>query len=634
MPGQDNDVEQLLSWIEKEHQLDLLKEIRKNPHKKLFFFSVRVINAVANSFMGIPAARIIIAADNILSGTAIAFLSTPDKIFILHLASAILMTFLLVAYKSEASTSNRQEITLAITKLIDLTRILTLNTGVIKLAKEEAIFEMVLSTIRNGGDIQFSSDGGDDERKLQQICEENPNLQKLIQHEYALKQASKKNKNIYQNLYQALFVTKNEPNQPPELKEAYNFYKGIKDEPKRLIKLEDLLEKITVEKNYQPKFSTLGNVIGYANAVVNGILTCAFGIIGITAFIAMFAPGFALPLVAIIPIGITLFLAGTLHSGTITRAFIIQCFSELGLTIDKEILKHPTHTFFDWLQFTFNKIRDNRTPLLIAAFASVTITVLGVLATISLLGALPLPTPLVIILVTGVATLTWISAFNSFVPVLMKKIQDSKDEQYYKNNLTDLKERKCLNKARTVKIYHIVFSSSITVVALLISIPLMASQVGLLSPIMISCSLGIISYLATAVFNSDAIIKGNKPNEKSWQQIVSYRVRQIVTITLGLSFALAAGPTMAMALVNILPIAINAAIMPFLSITVGLLVAANLYYVISALYWDIALKPNPHHKLVESHQFKAKDNKETFPSCTGTPSLDQTNGLQDIGHSE
>lgn len=618
-----DDVKNLLTDIQKEYELNLLEKIRENPYEKLFYFNVRVINAVANSFMGIPAAAIIIAADNILRGTVSASLSTPDKIFILLLASAILMTFLLVAYKSEASTSNRQEITLAITKLIDLTRILTLNNTVLEEKIEEKKLEEILEDIRKSA----SKDGL--QAKIGSI--NNEQFKKLLDAELTLKNQQKDQQYDSKDIYRFLLdldTTGKEPDTLTQYKENYNKLDGTQK-----IMYAHLLEKITVDKNYQPKFSTLGNVIGYANAVVNGILTCAFGIIGITAFIAMFAPGFALPLVAIIPIGITLFLAGTLHSGTITRAFIIQCFSQLGLTIDKEILKHPTHTFFDWLQFTFNKIRDNRTPLLIAAFASVTITVLGVLATISLLGALPLPTPLVIILVTGVATLTWISAFNSFVPVLMKKIQDSKDEQYYKNNLTDLEERECLNKARTVKIYHIAFSSSITVVALLISVPLMASQVGLLSPIMISCSLGIISYLATAVFNSDAIIKGNKPNEKSWQQIVSYRVRQIVTITLGLSFALAAGPTMAMALVNILPIAINAAIMPFLSITVGLLVAANLYYVISALYWDIALKPNPHHKLVESHQFHSHNSIGTPAPCNGEASKNPTSTPENSEHS-
>ena len=83
-----------------------LKESIKNNPLKLGIFSIRLVNAIANSFLGVPSAAVIIAADQILCGATLLALSTPDKIFIIALAVAILITFTLLAYKLEARQKN------------------------------------------------------------------------------------------------------------------------------------------------------------------------------------------------------------------------------------------------------------------------------------------------------------------------------------------------------------------------------------------------------------------------------------------------------------------------------------------------------------------------------------------------
>jgi hypothetical protein len=588
-----------LELVNAAHALDLQKAIREDPYK-LFYFSVRVINAVANSFMGVPAAAIIIAADRILAGTLVATLSTPDKIFILLLASAILMTFLTLAYKSEARTSLKQELSISITQLVNMTRVLSLPDKTIKQAIDEARCEKMIIAIRNGQlletDIEAKTTSD-----INTLFARDPILQILINNEIILRPEAAQNPELYRILYRALYVpnTISHPQTlPPPVSNYINMIRALDhspEDPKRweLVKskLQNLLEKLTLDGTYQKRFSTIGNTLGNVNALVNGILTCSFGIGGLTAFFVLFMPGFTIPLMAAIPIGIVLFIAGTIHSGSTTKSFIQDSFAKLGLTIDKERLSYPNHTFSDWLKFAAKKISDNKKSLLIAGIASATVTGLCILATLMFFSTLPLSTPLVMGIVITVALLTWVSALNSFNAVLMQKAQADHDRQWYIEKVLTDEDRQKLNTAKQVKTFHALISCMITVVMLAITVPLMSSQLGLLTPIMISGAIGMISYLATALFNSRSITDAQEPNEKNALQVFNYRFRIMVSILLGASFALTAGPTLAVALINALPMLSGAAAMP-LAITFGMVVAASLYYVMPLVYWDIALKPS------------------------------------------
>lgn len=601
-------VRQELANASATNDLNLQKAIREDPYK-LFYFSVRVINAIANSFMGVPAAAIIIAADHILSGTLVATLSTPDKIFILLLASAILMTFLTLAYKSEASTSGRQELSLSIAKLVDMARVLSLPDNTIHQATEEAKCENIIIAIREGKLQEPNLNGRSSE--INTLFTDDLILKILIINEAILRPEAYDNPDLYHILYRALYL----PNYrlPDHLDDNSAVRKYI-DNYKKLdenngsgdqkrwelikIKLQNLLERLTLKDTYQKSFSTIGNTLGNVNALVNGILTCSFGIGGLTAFFVIFMPGFSIPLAAAIPIGLILFIAGTIHSGTTTKAFIKDSFSKLGLAIDKEQLCYPEHTFYDWLGFASKKIRDNKRSLFIAAVASATVTGLCVLATLFFFSSLPIASPVVMGIVITVALLTWVSAFNSFNAVLMQKAQADQDKQWYIKNVLSEEERLTFKTANQVKTIHAVISSTITAAMLAITIPLMSIQFGLLTPLMISFGVGMISYLATALFNSSAITKAQEPNEKSSLQIFNYRFRIMISIILGASFALTAGPTLAVALINALPIISGAAAIP-LAVTFGMIVAASLYYVMPLVYWDIALKPSYNIALVE-----------------------------------
>ena len=136
-----------INSLSEEH--NLVEAIKSKPIK-LGLFSVRVINAIANSFMGVPAAAIIIAADQILTGHMLVAMSTPDKIFIIILALAILITYLVLAYKTEAKASNHGEISESINCLFQLSTILQLdeNSIYVKRLKNEAVLEKSIKKLR------------------------------------------------------------------------------------------------------------------------------------------------------------------------------------------------------------------------------------------------------------------------------------------------------------------------------------------------------------------------------------------------------------------------------------------------------------------------------------------------------
>ena len=577
--------------------LDLQQAIYDDPYK-LFYFTVRVINAIANSFMGVPAAAIIIAADRILSGTLTATLSTPDKIFILLLASAILMTFLTLAYKSEASTKGHQELSITIEKLVDMARLINIPNETIQQAQAEAKCEKMIIAIRNGA-LQESLAEGDEAQISKVFATQQPYLQILINSEIILHAAARTNPELYNILYRALYV-EGYTYENKEVIQYIDAYKDLdetmmKENPKHweLIKTKFhiLLEKITAQHQYKNRFYEIGNALGNVNALVNGILACSFGIGGLTAFFMLFVPGFSIPLAAAIPIAIILFIAGTIHSGTTTKAFIKNSFANFGLGIDQERLQHPENTTYDWLQFILRKIQENKKSLAIAAIASATVTGLCMLATLLFFGTLPISTPIVMAIVATVATLTWVSAFNSFHAVLMQKAQEDKDKQWYINTILSEDSREKLANAKRTKTYHAIFSAMATFIMLLITVPVMYTSSGLLMPLMISSTIGIVSYLATALLYSKEITEAQEPNEKTPLQIFNYRFRLIVAIVLGASFALTAGPTLASSLVTALPMVGSGAIIP-IAISMGLIVAASLYYVMPLVYWNIALKPS------------------------------------------
>lgn len=191
-------------------EYNLVEAINKNP-VKLGLFSIRVVNAIANSFMGVPAAAIIIAADQILSGQMLLFMSTPDKIFIIALATAILITYLILAYKTEAKVNNHSEISSSISSLFQLSTIIDLSTKTdyVSRAKSEAILEKSISKVRNN-----------DKTILNKFPPESVYF-KLLQNEISFSEACKdltdEQKMIkYRTLYKAMSDIRNDIKNIPE----------------------------------------------------------------------------------------------------------------------------------------------------------------------------------------------------------------------------------------------------------------------------------------------------------------------------------------------------------------------------------------------------------------------------------
>ena len=444
--------------------LDLTEAINEKPIK-LGLFSVRVINAIANSFLGVPAAVIIIAADQLLTGHMILFMSTPDKIFLLALATAILITFLILAYKTEAKTANHKEISETIKTLYQLSCLIDIGgkTDYITKIKNEALLEKCIIKIR------------DKKVKQPNIFDVGTIYHQLLENEinFAI---NKKDENDYIELYREMHHLREDINYKTNSKkqsiiEYIKNYRSIAlseiDRSKEWslldTKLSALEKKLTLPTTIKERFSKIGNTVGSINAVVNGILTCSFGIGGITAFIVIFMPGFSIPLAAIIPISIALFLAGTIHSGTITKGFMKNSFENFGTLLEEENTLSPDKDFKGWLKFLFAKAYKYRSSLFLSLVSAIALTTLSVLSVSLFLTAMPIPTAALISIALFVGILTFVACNTSFNSVLMNYEKEQLGYKVLVEKLFTEHEKELYEKSKQTERKHNILSISVAI---------------------------------------------------------------------------------------------------------------------------------------------------------------------------
>ncbi|MBT4804189.1 MAG: hypothetical protein HON78_04245 [Legionellales bacterium] len=612
----DNENEKKYTLIEEEilkeisdHTIpeDLQREITRKPIK-LALFSVRVINAIANSFMGVPAAAIIISVDQLLTGTAILTMTTPDKIFILALAIGILITFLILAYKTEAKSSSHKEISESVEMLLELSTIISISDDLYTHEKQEAKLEKIIIQIREGKLTDY---------RILTYFDENSSYQKVVNAEIRFN-VNVKSPEEYKELYRAMHKLRTmiatgkddsdidnyintiiDGHRKKYLYSYFQTYKDAKDDHKKrkewcLLnkKLEINEEKYVVGTKYQKRLGSIGSYIGNVNAVVNGILTCTFGIGGLTAFLIIFFPGIQIPVIAAACVAVLLFAAGTVHSATITKEFMEHSFKSFGKIIDKETTLKPHKSYYEWFSFILGKASENKKNLILSLLATIAITALAAISVVifAASAALPftLPAAMVLTIVIIVAALTFIAAFSSYSSTFLQEAKEKETKELMKDVFFTEEDKAKYENAKTTKDKHARIAAAVFVICL--GITIFALPLGLLTPIMISAAIAFSVFLLCAVFNNKDIINANNPHESSIKSIINYRLRLAVATVLGASFAITAGPAIAQLIIAAL--AVSSPVFGIvIAIILGGLVACSLYYLIPLVYWDISLKP-------------------------------------------
>jgi len=640
----DNENEKKYTLIEEEvlkeisdHTIpeDLQREITRKPIK-LALFSVRVINAIANSFMGVPAAAIIITVDQLLTGTAILTMTTPDKIFILALAIAILITFLILAYKTEAKSSSHKEISESVEMLLELSTIISISDDLYTHEKQEAKLEKIIIQIREGKLTDY---------RILTYFDENSSYQKVVNAEIRFNVNSPEE---YNELYRAMHKLRTmiatgkddsdidnyintiiDEHRKKYLYSYFQTYKDAKDDNKKrkewcLLnkKLEINEEKYVVGTKYQKRLGSIGSYIGNVNAVVNGILTCTFGIGGLTAFLIIFFPGIQIPVIAAACVAVALFAAGTVHSATITKEFMEHSFKSFGKIIDKKATLYPDMSFFQWFSFILEKFYENKQKIIVILLATIAITSLAYISVVIFAATTPLPAAMVLSIAITVGVLTFIAAFSSYSSTFLQRAKEEETKELMKDVFFTQEDVEKHEKAKKSKNKHAIISAVVCLICLAITVFALPLEIGLLTPIMISAAIGFSVYLLCAVFNSKNITDANNPNESSIKSIINYRLRLAVATVLGASFAITAGPAIAQLIIASLAVS-SPVFGVAIAVMLGGLVAFSLYYLIPLVYWDISLKPSYTFLLPKNEKFNdsIKQGKRHVSICPKMKSL-------------
>ena len=148
-----------------------------------------------------PSATVIIAADHILMGGSALTLTTPDKIFILALAIAILITYTMLSYRLEAkkTETEAEDITPAMYRLLDLSRLVI---------PEEGVYQQELEATRLIEYCDEIHQGNEPLPNLEDVHNETLKKIAIVEKTFAEKVGSNK-KGAYQQLYLAMCACDN-----------------------------------------------------------------------------------------------------------------------------------------------------------------------------------------------------------------------------------------------------------------------------------------------------------------------------------------------------------------------------------------------------------------------------------------
>ena len=642
--------------------------------KKLGLFSLGLINAVSCSFLGLPAAAILVGLDNLFTNPiAAGILTGPDKLLLIIIALIILAIFIKIAYKQNYEDPKQESEYLKY--ISDVFAQYICSTPPVKDILNKAIYNKYLAT-----SIQEIREAKD-QSSLAELASKNLNS-KLLLAEIKFKKAAltysfartednnqEKIDNVmrvvnYLTTFLVMFLTSYflaiaitasvmpvlyiipivctillaqqavkyaatdyyKPKQYLTIEDDYylslyrvmrkyrennsidlgKYIKKIADskhmEEAIIGYLEDYknidsLDQEELQKvdnayikqdhdNYRKRFHKIGLILGTTNAVLNGILCCALGIMGIVAVITIFFPAFHLSIAGAIIISIALFLGGTIHSFRFTRNFITTVFSNFGQTLDNIRVSEKNLSKRDWLSILTQKIKDNRRAIIISVFTSIALSVLGFVAIAHLLTTFPIGIGTTIIILAVTTLLNFTACTAIFTETLQSSNQKAKYEAKLRESVNkDEKDNAAKLQARIKKHYILMAIITLIVFTACLS-PLFSLTV--VPAILIGFTTFVAISIASAVIDYNNICELNQP----LRDIISLRVKICLIILFGLAFGLSSGPAVATLLFGIMPATVlPATVILTLSTLAGIAIGTSLCYAYGLVYWNAALKP-------------------------------------------
>lgn len=699
-------IEKQLTKEDKSHLADVIKGIiandfeetaegkkvlKKDSAKKLGLFSLGVINAVSCSFLGLPAAAVLVGLDHLLTNPiAVAALTGPDKLLLILIALIILAIFIRIAYKQNYEEPTKESEYLKYVNDVFAQYICSappvkeiLNTAIYnkylaksihgirgirdkdepedKYTAKNTTSELLLAELKfkkAAQEYSFAIKVDDNKEQIDNVMT-NVNYvtaffalfltsyflavaitvsvipvlhiipivctillaQQAIKYAVADYYKPKQHLTLENSYYLALYrvmkkyredndlainecieeVTNNN-----QIRSAINdyltSYKAIKSEldEKQLQKIDNDYISLT-HNSYEKRFSKIGLILGTSNAILNGILCCALGIMGIVAVITVFFPAFHLSVAAAIIASIALFLGGTIHSFRFTRNFISTIFSNFGQTLDNIKLSDKDISKREWLTILAQKVIDNRRAIIISLCTSIALSVLGFVAIAHLLTTLPISLGAVIVILTVTTLLNFTSCTAVFTETLQSANQKAKDTADLRESVSkDEKTEAAKLQARIKKHCILIAIITLLVFALCLS-PLISFTV--VPAILIGFAAFVIVSIASAIIDYKNIRQLNQP----LHDIINLRVRICLIIFFGLAFGISSGPAVASLLFSIMPATlIPIPVILAFSTLAGIAIGTSLCYAYGLVYWNAAVKP-------ESPQIWKEVQKELAP---------------------
>ena len=649
--------------------------------QKLGLFSLGFVNAVANSFMGLPSAAILVALDNLFTHPlALAALTGPDKLLLLVIALIILTIFIKIAYKQNyVETKQKSEY---LRQVYDTFAEYVCSEPepdeqrkIINKALHNKYLAESIIAIRSGDNNQIKKEGlllaeqqFQEAASIENIQKSSSNQEAALSDEkinaimmpvfyittgltaffisyfsaimittpalsmlyvipivctvlltyqiikYCITEYYKPRKYLttkdeyYLALYRVMLKHRNNNDldlssyiekvtDKPAIRTAVARYLAsynalrIETSKAQLQKIDDTYMMLS-HNNYQKGFSQLGQVLGTTNAILNGILCCAFGITGIVTVIAIFVPGFQLSLGIAIIAAICLFLGGAVHSFRFTRPYVASVFSSFGQTLDKIKVSGKHLSYTAWLKILAHKTAANSKAIGISFCTSVAISALGFIAISNLLLTFPVSIGVVVAALVVTTLLNFTACISLFTKTLQDKAQKEKDIAEIQDGLPDGEKAKIQKLKQRINIHY-----SIGAIATLIAFAVCVSpllSLTVVPAIFIAFTTFFIVFMGSAIIDFKHIQESNQPGspDQTLNTILDLRLRICIITLFGLAFGLASGPAVGAVVFSMLPAAIMpASLILAISILSGLAIGASLCYAYTLVYWHEAVKP-------------------------------------------
>lgn len=553
--------------------------------ESLIVFTAAIVRSIQKSFFGVPAAAIIISADQIIGASALLILPSPEKILIILIALILFIAFLIESYRDSANLNVNKT---AINKIIDeysiLITILAKDKEELNKTSDITIFEKKISSIKTGSHrISYLTN----DRLLDTFIALEKDFNQLNKtenhHDKLLFYINKTREIMYSpNKYnndinildkdgiddQVLGYCQKYTNAYAELdKESQITWHEME---RVFIAAEE--EQITIKNTL---LSRLGIFISDLYPLASSITAASIGLIGMLAVLSTIFPSFSLPIIAIIIIAAVFFICFYIQAKAIGQPFVLNGFNSIAKFIKIEKLRFSlSYSILSYAKLTIKLIQENIFQLITSLVFTVSISIFisigltSFLATLALPAILALPIIVFVVIITALCLLAMISQIHHIAYIEnTKNIQNSND---FRHNVV---ERLWM----THRFIAIAIFLAIITICLILGIEIVITAI-------ISTTIASALYLGLAFFRENST-----HNNEYNKDIIGYRVREISCVIC--SIAVAISVAISITQIMLFSVAPNPVVAAIVITVITILVTISTFNVVTLLFWYGSFKP-------------------------------------------